>query len=162
MGGWFLTDDRDEPGKFRIADGTVLTPGGFWLFTEDEFNVGQSGNRPFALSSVGDELFLFSAAPNGDLTGYMHGFDFGAASNGVSFGRHLISTGGDHFVAQSANTLGSANGLPLVGPVVINEVMYHPQDVFVNSAFWNNTEDEFIELHNITDSVVALYDTGAQ
>ena len=35
------------------------------------------------------------------LTGYYHGFKFGAARNGVSFGRHVNSQGREFFVGKS-------------------------------------------------------------
>jgi hypothetical protein len=37
---------------------------------------------------------------------------------------------------------------PLIGPVVITEIMYRPPDVLANGTYWNNSEDEFIELRN--------------
>jgi hypothetical protein len=85
---------------------------------------------------------------NGNLTGYSDGFAFGAAQNGVSFGRYVISTGEAQYPAQLVNTLGGSNTRPRVGPVVINEIQHHP-DV---------GGDEFIELKSITNSTVKLYD----
>ena len=57
LGGWFLTDDRLSPFKYRIPD-QLLLPGDYVTFSENEFNAGGAG---FALSSDGDEVFLFSA-----------------------------------------------------------------------------------------------------
>jgi hypothetical protein len=157
--GWFLTDDFREPKKFRIPAGKgLLASGGFTRFTEDDFNVGGGGNVAFSLSSMGDELFLFSADAAGNLTGYFHGYDFAAARNGVTFGRHLTSTGEDHFVAQTRPTLGQPNAGPSVPAIVISELMYRPPDVFTNGYWWNNTEDEFIELHNRSGNAVDFFD----
>jgi hypothetical protein len=36
--------------------------------------------------------------------------------------------------------------------------MYRPREVFANGAYWNNEEDEFVELRNITGSPVTLSD----
>jgi len=152
LGGWFLTDDFNTPKKFRIPNGTSLTAGGFVVFSETNFNAGGSG---FALGSDGDEVWLFSGDANTNLTGYYHGFKFGAAQNGVSFGRYVNSEGDEHFVAQSANTLGSANVAPRVGPVVVAEIMFHPSDAADGS---DNSVDEFIELHNISGAPVPLFD----
>ena len=152
ISGWFLTDDFDEPKKFAIPAGTVLDTGGYHVFDEGDFNNG--GATSFGLSATGEEVYLFSADAQGNLTGYFHGFRFGAAANGVSFGRYLTSTGEEHFVPQSANTLGDPNAAPRVGPVVISEVMYHPPNL--DGA--NNVRDEYIELANITASQVMLYD----
>jgi hypothetical protein len=50
----------------------------------------------------------------------------------------------------------------VVPPVVISEIQYRPPDVFTNGSFWNNFEDEYIELHNRTDLPLPLYDTVYQ
>ena len=151
ISGWFLTDDFLTPKKFHIPAGTVLTNGGFVVFTENDFNPGGLG---FALGSDGDEVWLFSGNTNGHLTGYFQGYSFGAAQTGVSFGRYTNSQSEVDFVAQSANTLGTPNAPPRVGPVVISEIMFHPPDLGTN----DNMRDEFIELQNITANAVALFD----
>jgi hypothetical protein len=154
IGGWFLTDNFDDPKKFVIPTGTMIPAGMFKTFSEEDFNVGP---RAFALSSKGEEVYLFSG-DGVNLTGYEHGFDFGPAANSVTFGRYVISTGQDHFVAQVANSLNSANAGPRVGPVAVTEVMYHPPDVAFGTNAFNNTDDEYIELQNISGQSVALYD----
>lgn len=153
VGGWFLTDDPTADIKYVIPAATVIPAGGFLLFDESQFTNGPSG---FSLSSEGDELYLFSAAA-GEPTGYSHGFEFGAAQNGVTFGRYVNSQGAEHFVAQAANTLGASNSLPRVGPVVISEIMFHPPDVFPIGSI-NDSIDEFVELYNLTSTNVPLYD----
>ncbi len=158
IGGWLLTDDFRTPRKYRIADGTSIAADGFLTFDEGQFNSPFNTPTPFALGSVGDEVYLFSADSAGYLTGYYHGFQFGAARNGVTFGRYLNSQGDEHFVAQASPTLGATNSGPLVGPVVVSEIQYHPVDVFANGSYWNNTEDEYIELRNISGNSVPLYD----
>jgi hypothetical protein len=152
IGGWYLTDDFGKPTQFRIPDGTRILPGGFVVFDELDFNTGAPGS--FALSSLGEEVYLFSADPAGGLTGFVHGFRFGASENGVSFGRHVTHAGTEQFVAQIRTTLGAINSGPRVGPVVINELMYHPAPVAGSD---NNTRDEFIELHNVSSEPVLLY-----
>ena len=151
VGGWWLSDDLNSPQKFRLPDPTILSPGGYAVFTEADFNPGGTG---FSLGADGDEVWLFSAAAAGHLTGWVHGFRHGAADEGVSFGRHLTSDGREHFVAQTALTLGTNNAGPLVGPIVLNEIFYHPPE----NGLEDNTADEFIELLNITTTNVALFD----
>ena len=158
IGGWFLTDDFRNPKKFRIPNGTIIAANGFVTFSESNFNVTNGNNSPFALSSQGDEVYLFSADVEANLTGYFHGFDFGPQSSGRTFGRYVTSTGADHFVAQTSSTLGGPNSGPSVGPVVISEIHYHPVDVANAYGVWDNTEDEYIELHNISGAPVPLYD----
>ncbi len=152
IGGWFLSDDFNTPTKYRIANGTSLAPGGYITFNEEQFNTGPTG---FALGSDGDEVWLFSADLAGSLTGYMHGHRYGAAEDGVSFGRHVTSTGMEYFVAESARTLGAANAGPKVGPLVISEIQYHPPDAADGG---DNSAYEFVELFNVSGSVVPLYD----
>jgi hypothetical protein len=142
---WLLTDDWSEPAKYAIPAGTVLSPGGYVVFNEDQFNPNDNG---FALDSHGDQVFLFSADPDGKLTGFSDGFTFGASENGVTFGRLVTTDGQAQYPAQSRPSLGLPNAGPKVGPVVINEIHYHPQ----------GTGPEFVELKNITPHSVLLYD----
>ena len=151
ISGWFLTDDFGTPNKFRVPDGTVLQPLGYAVFDETAFNPGGLG---FAFDSAGDQVWLFSADASAHLSGYVHGFSFGPAEAGVSFGSYRNSQGEEHFVAQTANTLGTNNASPLVGPVVISEFMYHPLAASSNDI----GAVEFIELQNLTTNAVSLYD----
>lgn len=160
VGGWYLTDDFRTPKKFRIPGGTTIPAGGYLIFDETAFNAATPlpGNSSFSLSSSGDQVYLFSGNSEGDLTGYVHGFEFGPALSGVTFGRYITSIGEERFVSQSTATLGAANAGPIVGPVVISELMYRPQEVLANGAYWDNSEDEYIELRNITAAPVNLFD----
>jgi hypothetical protein len=145
VSGWYFTDDAAAPTKYRIPTNSILAPGGYLSFDETQFNAG-GGNVPFLLSSTGEEVYLFSAA-NGQLTGYSHGVVFGASFNGVSFGRYVNSAGEELFPQQTYVTLNSADAGPRIGPIVINEIHYHP-------AISN---EEFIELLNITDNPMPLF-----
>ncbi len=152
VSGWYLTDDFRTPRKYRLPAGTVIPARGHVLFDEGEFNVGAGA---FALSSDGDEVWLFSAEAAGDLTGYVHGHRFGAAENGVTFGLVTTSEGRDYFVAQAAPTLGAANRGPALGPIVLSEVHYHPVDL---PGGGDNSGDEFVEVRNIGAVAVNLFD----
>jgi hypothetical protein len=149
IGGWYLTDDVSVPKKFRIPAGTTIAPGGHLVFDETHFNSTPGVPPSFSFSARGEEVYLFSGDAAENLTGYSHGFRFGAAESGVSFGRYVTSTGAEHFPAQASVTLGASNDLPKTGPVVFNEIMYHP----------SLDADEFIELKNITSEEVALFDS---
>ncbi|MEO8426230.1 MAG: lamin tail domain-containing protein, partial [Verrucomicrobiota bacterium] len=150
LGNWYLTDDRSVPQKFRIPSGTTIPAGGFVVFTERDFNPNPGIAPSFTLNSHGEEVYLYSADAAGNLTGYSDGFSFGAAANGVTFGRYTTSTGEIQYPPQVQNTLSATNSGPRVGPVVINEIRYHPAP----------GDEEFIELKNITSSPVKLYDVA--
>jgi hypothetical protein len=160
ISGWYLTDDRSVPKKFRVPDNTVpIAAGGFRLFTSKDYNSGGASNtNAFGLSSLGDALWLFSADAAGNLLPYSYGFSFGATPSGVSLGRHVISTGKELFVPQKNLSLGAANAGPLVGPIVVNEIMYHPPETLENGTYWDNDRDEYIVLKNISAQPVGLYD----
>ena len=150
LSGWFLTDDPGSPMKFRIPDGTTIAANGYVVFDENDFNSNPASSNSFSFSSAGDEAYLLSGNASTNLTGYSQGVSFGGAANGVTFGRYLNSIGEELYPAQIANTFNAANSGPRVGPVVINEIQYHPALGF----------DEFVELHNITGSPVDLYDAN--
>jgi len=151
IGGWFLSDDPGKPNKHRIADGTIIPAGEFLTFTEAQFNAVPLATNSFSLRAEGDQVYVFSANASGRLTGYSHGFSFGAADPGDTFGRYVLSTGEEDFPIQSATSPGATNAGPKLGPVVINEIHYHP----------DFGGDEFVELRNITANPVQLFDPAA-
>ncbi|MBI4662430.1 MAG: lamin tail domain-containing protein [Verrucomicrobia bacterium] len=158
IGGWFLTDDLGTPKKFRLPDGTSIPAGGYRVFTEDDLSAVADRRASLSFSRFGEQIYLFSADGAGNLQWYSHGFSFGGAEEEISLGRYLTTTGEEHLVPQISRTLQATNAGSKVGPVVINEIMYHPPDVLANQHFWDNDEDEFIELHNITGQPVPLFD----
>jgi hypothetical protein len=151
ISGWLLTDDFFTPAKYRMPEGTVIPANGYLTLDANQFGAGAAG---FLFSEYGEQVYLFSADANTNLTGYAHGFAFSVSPNGVSFGRHVTSQGKEHFVLQSQVTLNASNAPPRVGPIVISEIMYHPPD-YTNGA--DNALDEYIELQNITATNVPLY-----
>jgi hypothetical protein len=156
IGGWYLSDDIAQfqerwflagflplfrpvaSSSSTTTSSTMVFPGAFAL------------NR-----SRGGELWLSEADAGGNLTGVRVKATYGAALNGVSIGRHQTSIGVD-FVALSALTLANVNSYPKVGPVVINEIMYHPPDIVTPTNVISNTDDEFVELRNVDDGSGSL------
>jgi hypothetical protein len=169
IGGWYLSDDLNQLKKYRIPDNTFIQAGGFKVLYEYQFNANTNLPTSFSFSSSqGDDVYLSVADGTDNLTGYRTHTDFGAAENGVSFGRFVTSAGVD-FTTLSQRTFGSdtpsslaqfrtgtglVNAYPKVGPVVISEIMYHPPDIGTN----DNVVEEFIELHNLTGVPVPLFD----
>ncbi|MBN1670390.1 MAG: lamin tail domain-containing protein [Kiritimatiellae bacterium] len=151
IGGWYLSDSAVDYRKYPITAGTVLAAGGYIVFDETDFNTDTNDPNCFALSSHGDQVYLTKWDGAGNLQ-VLAEARFGGSANGAAFGRHTTSDGSVDFVEQSVpDTLGSANAYPRVGPVVINEIMYHPVDGSL----------EYVELRNVSDGPVALYDTAA-
>ena len=150
LGGWYLSDSTVTAKKFQIPPGVMIGAGGFRVFDESQFNPVPGVEPSFALASGGERVFLYSGQAEGALTGYSHGFEFGASAFDVSFGRHVISTGEERFPPQQSVTLLAGNSGPRVGPVVISEIHYHPVA----------GEDEFVEVRNITGQPVPLFETG--
>jgi hypothetical protein len=157
ISGWFLTDDLDTPIKYVIPNPTVIQPGQFVVISESAYNASPGSSNSFGLSSDGDEVYLFSG-DGVQLTGYSHGFDFGAAAHGVTVGRYTTSTGGSQYVAQKSRTSGMTNAGPLVGPLVVSEINYRPFDIAAGGVGFDNTEDEYLELQNIASTNLALFD----
>jgi hypothetical protein len=151
VGGWWLSDTRTNLQKYQIAAGTIVQPGAFLVLTESA-NFGNPADpgchTAFGYSEYGETVFLTGTDAEGRLTGYREEQVFGASDREVAFRRYVTSNGNVDFVAESANTSGADNAPPRIGPVVINEVMYHPL----------NDTDEFIELYNNSAAAVPLYD----
>ncbi len=146
IGGWFLTDRKVDPVKFRIPDSTIISAGGYKVFTAADFNKDTT-YASFGLSELGDDAYLMSDSTG--CRGYCHGCSFGALENRRSYGRYIVpSTGNEVFVPMKDVTLGEANTGPLVGPLVISEVMYHSQD----------GNSDYIEITNISNQEVTFYD----
>jgi len=169
VSGWFLSNSKSDLFRFRIPDNTVIQPGGFVVLYEIQFNPVPGVLPSFGFSAAhGEDLVLSAADVQGNFLGYRTDQKFGAAEQAVSFGRYLTSIDAD-FVAMSQRTFGvdnpatvqdfrTGNGLsnaaPKVGPLVINEIMYHPPPIGTN----DDVLDEFIELKNITGADVPLFD----
>ena len=170
IGNWWLSNSESNLKKFQLPPGTTLPARGLAAFYESQFNPAPGAEHSFALNSArGERIIVSQADGSGRLTGYRAIAEFGAAENGVSFGRMKTSIG-DQFVTLARPTFGvdnpssvsafrkgggAANATAKVGPVVIHEIMYHPAPMPHGAG---TPDDEFIELRNITNTTVPLYD----
>ena len=166
LGGWFISDSAGNLRKYRIPDGTTIAPGGYLVFYEQSFLLGNADSG-FSLSSVrGDEVWLTEVDADGALARFADKVDFGPSANGVSLGRYPNGTG--LLVAMADLSLGSPvragqdaallasfragkgapNTGPLVGPIVISEIMYVPAEGLA----------EYVVLKNISDVTVPFFD----
>lgn len=149
VGGWWLSDDHDVPAKFRIPAGTTIPARGYLVLDESGFNADSSSPGSFRFSENGEEVWLFADSAGCD-AGYCHGFAFGPSENGATFGRYVAADGGERFPLQKSATLGTENAGPLLGSVVISEVMYHAP----------NDTDDYLEIANVGATPVPLFDTA--
>ncbi len=150
--GWRLTDNPSSLWKWVFPSTTVLSPGGFAVFTEAQFNDTNHPSCivPFALSELGEEPHL-TAATNGVAMAYRHSVVFEASDCDVPFGRHVTSVSRALYPAMSAATPGLPNAPPLVGPVVVSEIRYAPQAGGM----------EFVELRSIAPTNTPLFEPAA-
>ncbi|MBN2513080.1 MAG: lamin tail domain-containing protein [Sedimentisphaerales bacterium] len=148
IGGWYIGDSgsTDEAlMKYQIPLGTIIPAYGFAVFYEE------TDFTDFAFSVNGETAYLTSAV-DGQLGSYRISESFSASPTGIAFGRYYkASTDSYNFVLMSTNTPGAANAYPLVGPLVISEIMYHPPQL---------KDAEYVELLNISNETVHLYDVA--
>ena len=98
--------------------------------------------RPFGLSAArGETLWLLETDPSGKPLRFVDVVDFAASFNGETLGRWPNGAGSGTLISMTADTMGSVNTGPQIGPVIISEVMYAP--VTVPEDFF-----EFVEICN--------------
>ena len=171
LGGWFLSNDELNLKKFRLPTDTIIPAFGFVTLYQYQFG---AGGLPMAFtfsSAHGDAVHLAQADTAGNLSGYRARVAFGAATNGVSFGRFLTRVG-EEFVPMSRRSfgqdnpttltqfrsgLGVTNPYPLVGPVVFSEIHYQPTNDYLGDIH----AGEFLELLNFSSNAVPLFDPAA-
>ncbi len=184
LGGWYVSDKFEDLTRYRIPNGTMVPARGYAVIYEYQFNGagGVNPTHPFTFNSAhGGSLFLTEPDSGGTLINYLEQ-DFPASENGVSFGRLVASDGKAHFTAMARRSFGRDGALPSgiaglavfrqgtgltnspgpkIGPVIINELMFQPPDIIEGGVTNDNSLDEFIELRNVTTSLVRLYDPNA-
>jgi hypothetical protein len=164
IGGWYLSDSGGNPLKYQIASGTVLAAGGYVVFDEKDFNSPTLPDaRRFALNGTeGDDVFLVTSNGSGGVSAIVDSVHFGAAFNGETLGR--TPNGSGRMAPLSHNSLGSANGSPRVGPLVITEINYHPAEPTAAALALHPgltaAELEFVEIYNPTSTSIDLADHG--
>jgi hypothetical protein len=185
---WFISNKKNTPKMFRIPQGVTIGPFGYHVFFEylgmtnetprRGFNTsGERDPGDFALNSAhGDEVWIFSADANTNLTGLRGSLQFDQIDNGVSFGPWRNTAGEVEVVPMRQRTFGgvlnptsvqqfrespgAANtSTPRFGPIVISEIYYHPPDIKRIGQFTNDNDlHEFIEVYNTATTNVLMYD----
>lgn len=159
LSGWFLSNDPVNLTKYRIAAGTLLAASGYLVLT-DGANFDNAANAgatvPFALSDLGGDLFLSSNSA-GAAGGYRSHVSLGASPLGISSGRVAKSSGTTDFSLLQTPSIGSANGIAYIAPVVFNEIMYNPPAPTA-AGFISGDAFEYIELVNRSGTTQNLSD----
>ena len=158
VGGWYLSDSATQLQKYQIPANTIIAAGGYLLVDENNFNPTPTnpGANDFALSSSGEEVWLTQFA--GGETTFQDVVSLGATFNGESFGR--IPNGSGRLTALASLTPNEANSSARIGPLLITEINYHPDDPtsedLAIEATLTASDLEFIEVYNPTSSPIDL------
>ncbi len=140
ISGWFISDSFDTLTDYEFPPGTIIPAFGYLVFDSTTLGFGLS-------AACGDQVVLSQG--NGTIpTGPRDFIEFGPVENSVTLGRTPDGIGS--FGRMAAPTQGSANSGFDVGPVVINEIMYHPAAPGALGSL------EYIELLNTSGADVDL------
>ncbi|MFP6873268.1 MAG: lamin tail domain-containing protein [Verrucomicrobiales bacterium] len=142
IGGWFVSDNLDQPMKNPAITSNTIVPAGGYRVLEN----GVSGFI-LSVSSKGERVFLYSAQ-SGILTGWVHGFHLEASEDGKNFARFVDASGREHLIPDDPS-MGAGNGTPALPVLSIIEIMHTPG---------YGSVEEYIKIRNSSVSTVALYD----
>lgn len=144
---WYVSDDATNVRKYRFTASTIVPANGYLVVGKTQLGAS------FDLSNLGGRLIAQAANAGGQLLGYRDARQFDGADPDLTLGRVINSIGDVDFVPLVSATLGAANSAAVVGPIVINEIMYHPRND-ENPL----EEDEYIELYNTSAVAAPLFD----
>ncbi len=141
VGGWYLSNDKDELDMFVIEGETKIAPNGYLVLEKE--------NLPFKLLNSEQNIIL-SAVVDGKLTGYSSVLSTYFVEESNSFGLYKSE---NNFTPTTLSqpTKGAENGAYKLGEIIISEIMYHPAD----------ENYEFLVVTNISDSSVQLADENS-
>ena len=88
IGGYYLTDNFDDPTKWQIPSGVQIDPKGFLIIWIDGYNTGLHSN--FKISADGEELAILNSTGT-----FIDSVSFGSQEPNISFGR--IPDGGSEW-----------------------------------------------------------------
>ncbi|MDA3881806.1 MAG: lamin tail domain-containing protein [Bacteroidales bacterium] len=157
IGGWLLCNNASLDNAWTIPANTTIPAHGYITFHEGHYEgsaiqySNQEFGQDFTLNYAGDDVFIF-AAQNSTATGYSHGYTFEPALINMSYGAYENSLNETHIVALESFSEDAENTPPLIGPVVISEIMYNPG---TDPNYPQGTE--FMTITNISDNTVNLY-----
>lgn len=130
LGGMYLTDDLQQPTKFRLPPGTTIAPLGKLLIWCDEDATQGPLHANFKLAGGGEEIGLFAA----DGVTLLDSFRFGPQVPDVATGR--LHDGALPWVTLPVPTLGTSNDLTGCGVRPYSALAYasHSMTLTVSDA----------------------------
>ncbi|MGA2502076.1 MAG: lamin tail domain-containing protein, partial [Tepidisphaeraceae bacterium] len=161
ISGWFLSDASTNLAMYQLPANTIIAANGYMVFMDgtNYDNASDPGcHVPFALSALGGDVYLtsnYAGVPGG----YQEHVSLGASPPGISSGLVVKSTGGTDFTLLQTPTLGAANSIAYISPIVINELMYHPPAptaAEIAAGYTDNDMFEFLELYNRSSTTQTL------
>ena len=142
--GWvFESKVRKE--KLTIKAGSVPAGGYLVLNGDTDFNDSKGEATELIVSSIGGSYYLYGAT-EGDESSLL------LPSSELSSGVVDLSDGSTAQGALKEATPGAANATLYIGPVIINEIHYHPNEEDLNDV-------EFLELKNTSAEAITMYQT---
>jgi len=150
VGGWVMSERQSGAPAYaskpanaaQITGSAVIAANGYLVIPLSQLS------QPLAFGAGPGAITLSAVAAEGWFTGYTHTVTTFAPAFADSLGRYVTPDGDVVYVPQ-ASTPGAANGAPATGPVTLTKVQLLPDAA--SAAQW-------VELTNLTDTPVALYD----
>ena len=160
VSGWYISDSRENPLKYRIPDATVIQPNAYIAIFETAYdpNPAERGPNDFVLDDYQTGDIWLSTAQDDSPHTLIDRLEFRTNPMGYSTSRIPNATG--YSTANTASTIGSENAQPEFGPVVVSEVHYNssaPSDnaLAIDPAI-STSNLQFVELLNASGEAIEL------
>ncbi len=152
IGGYYITDDKNEPKKFQIAKGdasTQIYPGGFLILWADEDTKEGVLHLDIKLNGDGEEIYLY--LPDGETL--VDSVVFDEQEDDVSYGREKNT--GNKWMAFTDPTPGASNkAASRFTPEKIRRIKVYPNPFEQELVFKNIPDECVLQLRNMNGQVV--------
>jgi len=146
---WYLSDDIGKLKKWAIP-GTNVISSADWIVFDEVSGFHSPITTGFGINKAGEQVFL-SYLPGTAQDRVADALQFKGQENGLTTGRY--ADGNTNWM-MTVPTRDTANSLTAPN-MVISEIIYHPLPTTSNPE--NNTNDEYIELHNQSLTNIPLW-----